>query len=142
MKKPLDPLRLRLIWQTFGWVLVAIVTGLSLMPEPPSMPTILSWDKGQHMAAYAALMYWFGMAFTRHWRWPKFLLAWGLLMEVIQGVGGLRTMDPYDMVANLLGVAGGMLILQTPCARFLSVLDKAIAGRGDSRIKHSGQRGS
>ncbi len=130
MKKPLQPLRLALIWQTVGWVLVAIVTILSLIPEPPSMPTIMSWDKSQHTAAYAALMYWFGMAFTRHWRWPAFLLAWGLLMEVVQGLGGIRTMDPFDMVANLLGVLGGLLILRTPCARFLSALDRVIPCKG------------
>ena len=43
-------------WQAAGWVMVLIVIGLSLMPKPPQMPSILGWDKAQHMLAYGSLM--------------------------------------------------------------------------------------
>lgn len=110
-------------WRAAGWWLLAVVTWLSLTPEPPSVPTFLGWDKGQHFAAYAFLTYWFGMTYSPHWRWPALMLAWGLAMEVIQGLGELRTMDPFDMVANAVGVAGGVLLLRTCCVRLLDLLE-------------------
>lgn len=127
MKNDLQPLRHSRYWRAIGWLTLAVVTWLSLTPEPPSVPTFMGWDKGQHFAAYSFLMYWFGMAFSRHWRWPLFMFVWGLLMEVIQGLGELRTMDPYDMVANVIGVAGGLLLLQTRCARLLNVLEQRMS---------------
>lgn len=111
-------LRFRLFWQGLGWAMVATVVWLSLTPHPPEPPSFLIWDKAQHTLAYAGLMFWFRMAFERHWRWPVFLLGLGLGLEVLQGLGGVRTGDWRDMVANGLGVVvgvagtrlGGMLV--------------------------------
>jgi hypothetical protein len=117
------------VWRAFAWFSLAVITWLSLTPEPPSMPTYFGWDKGQHFAAYAVLTYWFGMSYGRVWPWAIFLLGWGLLMEVIQGVGGLRTMDPFDMVANSLGVAGGLALLWTRCRLLLVWLESRVIPR-------------
>jgi hypothetical protein len=97
------PLRYRRLWQGLGWAMVATVACLSLTPNPPQPPALLSWDKAQHTVAYAGLMFWFRMAFERHWRWPVFMLALGVGLEVLQGLGGVRTMDWRDMVANSVG---------------------------------------
>ena len=118
-------------WQAAGWVMVLIVIWLSLMPKPPQMPSILGWDKAQHMLAYGSLMYWFGMCHVRHWRWPAFLLALGLGLEFIQGASGYRSFDPYDMIANTLGVGVGLLMLRTAMAQWLSMVDGYIASKPD-----------
>lgn len=119
------PLLLRYapVWRAFAWFSLAVITWLSLTPEPPSMPTYFGWDKAQHFAAYTFLTYWFGMVYRRRWSWAMFLLGWGLLMELIQGFGGLRTMDPFDMVANSIGVAGGIILLLSPCRWLLTWLE-------------------
>ncbi len=122
-------LRFSSLWRGLAWTALVVVTWLSLTPEPPSVPTYIGWDKGQHFAAYAVLTYGFGMTYRRVWRWALFLLGWGLLMEVIQGVGGLRTMDPFDMVANSIGVAGGLALLWTRCRLLLGWLESRVTPR-------------
>lgn len=118
-----EPLRYRLLWQTLGWVMVAIVVWLSLTPTLPRPPSFLTWDKGQHVLAYAGLMYWYGQAFRSHWRWLLFLWVLGILLEFLQGLGGVRTSDPYDMLANSIGVLAGLGLARTRFGELLAGLD-------------------
>jgi hypothetical protein len=117
------PLRYRLLWQGLGWAMVALVVWLSLTTHPPKPPSFLGWDKAQHTLAYAGLMFWFRQAFRRHWRWPVFLLGLGLGLEVLQGLGGVRTADWHDMVANSLGVAVGLGLAWTRLGGVLAGVD-------------------
>jgi hypothetical protein len=111
--------------------MVAVVVWLSLMPDrlQPTTPW-LGWDKTQHALAYASLMYWFRQAFVPRWRWPVFLLFLGVGLEILQGVGGVRTFDPADMIANGLGVCLGLALGYTPLGRLLSKVDALIGARG------------
>ncbi|CAG0973703.1 hypothetical protein ANRL3_01667 [Anaerolineae bacterium] len=109
--------------------MVGIVIWLSLTPLPPQPPGFLNWDKGQHVAAYACLMYWYGMGFGRHWRWPVFLVGLGVGLEFLQGYGGFRSFDPFDMIANTIGVGFGLIVLKTPAGQCLGVVDKQLASR-------------
>jgi hypothetical protein len=122
------PLRYRRLWQGLGWAMVATVVWLSLTPHPPEPPSFLAWDKAQHTLAYAGLMFWFRIAFARHWRWPVFMLTLGLGLEVLQGLGGVRTADWHDMVANGLGVIAGFGMAGTRVGRVLKGIDKWLAG--------------
>jgi|GEM_PF-638139 len=123
-------LRFSRLWQGIGWLMVAVVVWLSLTPEPPQPPTPwLAWDKAQHVLAYASLMYWFRQAFLPRWRWPMFLLFLGVGLEVLQGLGGARTFDPVDMVANSIGVCFGFGISYTPLGRLLSKIDGLIGAK-------------
>ena len=116
-------------WQRIAWLMVLFVVWLSLTPSPPQMPSFFGWDKAQHITAYAGLMYWFGVSFVRHWRWPVFLLGLGIGLEIIQGVGGLRTNDPYDMLANTIGVVTGLFVIDTPLGGWLRVVDRILVDR-------------
>ncbi len=117
-------LRFRPIWQCLGWLMVAAVIWLSLTPTPPQPPSFLSWDKADHLIAYGALMYWFAQAFVRHWRWPAFLIGLGLLLEVLQGLGGVRSLDGFDMLANTLGVFVGYGLATTFLGQAVARVDR------------------
>lgn len=122
-------LRFVLLWQAVGWAMVALVIWLSLTPQPPRPPALLSWDKADHLLAYAVLMFWYAQSFARHWRWPLFLCFLGFALEVLQGLSAVRTFDLYDMVANLLGVTLGSMLALTPLGRLLAVVDRGLASR-------------
>ena len=109
--------------------MVGIVVWLSLTPKPPQLPQIMGWDKAQHFAAYACLMYWYGMSFRRHWRWPAFLVGLGVGLEFLQGYSGFRSFDPFDMLANTIGVGLGLMVLKTPAGHCLGAMDKRLASR-------------
>lgn len=129
-KMVLDPatgLKFKPLWQTMGWAMVGIVVWFSLVPQLPQLPNILGLDKIQHILAYFVLMYWYGMGFTRHWRWSAFFVLLGIGLEFLQGYGGFRSFDLYDMVANTFGVILGQLILQTPARRLLAIVDRFFA---------------
>ena len=125
----LTGLRYEPIWRAIGWILVGVVVWLSLTPQPPQLPSFLGWDKAQHILAYAVLMYWFWLCYQHHWRWPVFFVALGIGLEILQGMGGLRSFDPYDMLANTIGVGIGLFLLKTPMGQWLSVVDRLLAER-------------
>ena len=109
-------------WQVIGWCLVAVVAWLSLTPSPPEPPSLLEWDKAQHAVAYAVLMLWFRQAFTRHWRWPLFLVVLGIGLELGQGFTELRMLEPLDMLANAVGVGIGLALARTPLGAMLAAV--------------------
>ncbi|NHK29269.1 hypothetical protein FF098_015225 [Parvularcula flava] len=110
-------------------VLLLIVTILSLIPNPdgvPGGPAFSRWlsgvlfgtedhaDKVSHFVAYGALG---GTAilaalkpFGRALLLPVLLIAYSGLMEILQGMGGVREADMADMLANAAGVTAGMLV--------------------------------
>jgi hypothetical protein len=116
-------------WQAMAWILVAIVVWLSLTPQPPQPPSILGWDKAQHFSAYAALAYWFGMSFSRLWRWREFQAGLGVFVEILQGLGGISSFDFFDISANAIGVAGGLWLLGTRAGLWLAAFDTWLASR-------------
>jgi hypothetical protein len=123
IRAPRSELRFPRLWQGLGWVMVVIVMWLSLTPHPPQPPSLLGWDKAQHLTAYAALMFWFRQAFAPHWRWPAFLLGLGIAIEFLQGFTAVRVPDGFDIFANGLGVALGLILAQTRLGRMLAAID-------------------
>jgi len=112
-----DRPRFRAAWLALGWALVAAVVVGSLLPSA-SVPALHLWDKLEHLAAYGVLAFVFAGALGRA-RWQPVL--WGLLalgagLEVAQGLAGAgRGADPWDMVANTLGVITGLgLAIRVP----------------------------
>jgi VanZ family protein len=91
---------------------------LSVMPSPPEMiQEVLSWDKAQHALAYAVFTLLGGWAMTpvfgasRAWRLAFALaIGYGLVIEVLQGMGGRRSPQLADGAADIIGAAVVYLI--------------------------------
>lgn len=129
---PVPLLRFRPLWLTLGWLLVAEVAWASLTPSPPDGLTPWQWDKANHFAAYAAIMFWFAQIYARpaaRRRWVIGLLLMGLAIELLQGLGGDRQFDPLDMLANGLGALVGWAAAATPLGRGLHWLEARILSK-------------
>ncbi len=116
------------LWQAIGWLSVAGLIVLSLLPSPPQ-PPVISWDKAQHWFAYAGLMLWFAQAFTARFHWLGCLLGLGVVIEFLQSWTGYRHFDFGDMLANTVGVLSGLLLSLTPLGMLVVWLDRWLADR-------------
>ena len=75
-------------------------------------------DKVAHFMAYGALgasAYWAQLSlFKTRWALPALLAAYGAALEGLQGLGGVRSPELADAIANFLGVVvafGGASII-------------------------------
>ncbi|NJD08140.1 MAG: VanZ family protein [Methylococcaceae bacterium] len=111
-------------------MIIAAIVWLSLTPSPPQPPKLLNWDKMQHLVAYGSAAFWFGSVFKRHILWPMFLVALGIALEFLQDLGGVRTLEVADMIANSLGVAVGWWGSASPAGRWMAWLEGKLLGHG------------
>ena len=98
----LQPLRLALFA-----LLIATISWLALSPHPPSGVST-GWDKANHALAFAALMG------SGRLAWPPrlallagALLAYGVLIELLQAQIPGRSAEAWDVLADALGIAIG-----------------------------------
>jgi len=120
------PLVLRRAWFVIGWIGVAIVIYLSLTPKPVHLD-IAQGDKLAHLAAYGALMLWFGQvvvnARSRLWS-AVALTALGVGLEFAQLVTGYRTYSYTDMAASAIGVVVGWGTAPPRLPNLLSIAER------------------
>lgn len=105
------PVVLRYLWLAGGWLLVALVIWLSFTHLP--LPgTADGGDKIEHAFAYLALGLWFGSALPsrRYLVLAVALAVFGGAIELGQGMTSYRDMSALDWIADLLGIALGLLI--------------------------------
>jgi len=111
-----------------GWLIVAAIIWLSVMPSPPD-PGIEHADKFEHVLAYGALMFWFCQL---HAGWRMRLAyaigfaAMGIALEIAQGALPYRTYEELDMAANGLGVAAGWMVAQASGTRVFARIERLI----------------
>jgi VanZ family protein len=119
------------LWQTIGWLLVAAVIYLTLTPSPPHID-VLTHDKLQHGLGYLCLMLWFGQLYkpARHLQLAVSLIFLGIVLEVLQGVSGLRQFEFLDMLANSVGVLIGWLLNRTLLGTLLLRLEQRLGATG------------
>jgi hypothetical protein len=108
-------------------LLLALIV-FSLAPSTPSPVQVLG-DKLAHLLAYAVLMTWYAQL----WHGPRQralaalgLATLGLLLELLQGLGGVRQMDWVDAAANTAGVALGWVAARTPLGGLIYWLDRRL----------------
>lgn len=94
-------------------VLASVICVLALTPGEASLPTLLGWDKLEHLTAFTALT----LMVRSGWpRWPRWLaaglcFALGVGIELGQGLELVgRQPSPFDAVANGVGIGLGLLI--------------------------------
>lgn len=119
-------LKLRKPWLALGWLWVAVVLYLSLMPHPPEPVRFPGIDKLQHAFAYGLLMLWFCQVYVRRTQRlfaAVLLAALGMVVELLQGMTGYRHFEPGDMVANATGVLLGWVWARTSMGHIGSALE-------------------
>ncbi|MBA3024592.1 MAG: VanZ family protein [Gammaproteobacteria bacterium] len=115
------------VWLGFGWLWILLVCYLSLMPHPPQPVSFEGVDKLEHLLAYVGLMLWFCQVYvTRASRIGVLvgLVALGVGIEILQGMGGYRYSEYADMLANTGGVLMGWGLAHTRMGRAILLLER------------------
>jgi VanZ family protein len=100
------------LWLVIGWMLGAAVLVVCLAPAR-SLPQTGVSDKIEHSIAYAVLSLWFAGLYPRS-RYVIIgigLFAMGVAIEWAQGAMQVgRHSDYRDVIANSLGIVGGLVL--------------------------------
>jgi VanZ family protein len=124
----------RKTWLAAGWLLIFLIAYVSLIPSPPSPMRFLHADKLEHLITYALLMGWFCQIYATRWQrlWLALAcIAYGGIIELLQGWSGYRSADWMDLLADSLGVALGWLLSTTSLQHLLTRLDARLASHHD-----------
>ena len=110
-------LRYRVRWQVAGILLLLLALSASMLPEIPFWPDNMHSpfklsDKVLHIVAFALLALWFSGQFSsRSFVWlAAGLLAFGGLVEILQGMTTYRSAEWLDLTADAGGIAIGLAI--------------------------------
>ncbi|MGD8841503.1 MAG: VanZ family protein [Gammaproteobacteria bacterium] len=87
-------------------------------------------DKLSHLVTYFFLAGWFGLLARNRaalfWTFAG-LVAYGGLIEILQGTTSYRDAEWADLLADALGAAVGIWLYFTPLRRFLLFVDRGLA---------------
>ena len=125
----LPNLKYRNLWLLIGWGMVFLIIYLSLEPNPPQPVDFNQADKLEHLSAYAMLMLWFCQIYwdtQQRFRIALGFAAMGILIEILQGLGGVRFFEYADMLANAIGVLIGWGMGQTVLKQSLYYVEQKI----------------
>jgi len=102
------PLRFPKWWSGLGWLLVVGVIVGSLLPGS-ALPDVSVNDKVEHAGAYCLLMVWFAGLYPRrlYLLIAAVLLALGIGLDLLQGLTRTRSLEVYDILADLVGIVIG-----------------------------------
>lgn len=101
------------------WAVLAIAAVLFQLavlydPSPPGLPGPVGTDKLLHAAIFAAPAFCAVMAGLRWWLVGILLAAQAVVSELVQALALVeRSGDPWDLVADLVGLAAGLLLGNT-----------------------------
>jgi VanZ family protein len=103
------------MWAALGWLLVAGVAVASLLPGPVVADLVSLNDKFEHAVSYFVLMTWFGGLYPRalHPRVAIALLAFGVALDLLQGLTETRSLEALDILADVVGLALGLALSMT-----------------------------
>ena len=129
--KAVPDLKLRFLWLTIGYGLVASVVFLSLTSNPVDLELNFPYqDKAYHAFAYFTLMAWFSQIY--HDRFQRNMIAvvfvvMGIMLEYLQGFDANRYFEFADMFANAVGVALGFSLALTSAKNILLRVEKVLS---------------
>jgi VanZ family protein len=119
-------LKLIKIWYLLGGFLLLMVGTASLMP----VPDVGVNDKFSHLVTYFFLAGWFSLlaANRASLGWTIIgLLAYGMLLELLQGMTTHRYAEWGDVLANASGIMAGILLYFSPLPQLLNYVDRKLA---------------
>jgi len=124
----LSPIKVAAIWRIAGWLGIAAIITLSLMPLQLDM-AVDNGDKFGHLASYGLVTLWLTQPYTglhqRIWLVVG-MVALGIALEFAQHATGYRSFEVADMVADALGVTIGWLLAPPRLPNLLSWTEKRI----------------
>ena len=123
---PRSPLRLAATWYAIGAVMLLGVAVVSLVPAPD----IGVSDKLSHLVTYFLLAGWFSLLAINRTRlgWTVIgLIAYGMLIELLQGITSYRYPEWGDVLANGIGVLAGIVLYFSPLPRLFRSVDSRLA---------------
>lgn len=122
-------LRFKPVWLLVSGLIIVAVMVVSLIPLPKggAMPN----DKLLHLLTYLVLGLWFGALYTRErFAWVGIgLVGFGLLIECLQFTVSYRSFELADLLADIMGVAGGLLLTSTSLGGTLALLENTLSPR-------------
>ena len=128
-----NKLRYFKLWSSIGWLLVLIMCYLSLTSTPPELNVEFKHvDKIGHFISYFILMMWFAQLYKTvgiRLIYVVFFITMGAVLEVLQGLGGVRLFEYYDMLANSLGVVFAWFITKKRFNDFFLTLENIASNR-------------
>jgi VanZ family protein len=107
----LQPLRYRWWWLAAGLAGLAAILALALLPVGGGLPFVLD-DKLAHAMGFAVLMLWFSGVLEPRVA-PQLavgLLAYGVLIEILQALTSYRSAEAYDVLSDAIGISAGWLL--------------------------------
>ena len=117
------------MWLAVGWMMVAAIVWLSLMPAPPKLD-FEQGDKVGHFLGYGLVMFWFSQLYSNtrtRVTYGAGFITMGVALELAQGALGYRTYEEFDMFANALGVLIGWAVALASGPRVFERIER-IAG--------------
>lgn len=126
-------LRWRVLWLGLGWLMVAGLVYVCLMPNPPEPVSFPFVDKLEHGGSFAWLSWWFLqiVARARRLRTAGALMLLGVGIEIAQSFTPTRDFEFADMGADGVGIVLGALLVQTRLGTVLVGIER-LAGAGKS----------
>lgn len=102
-------------WQVAGFLLLLFVLIAALVPKLPFHDLTLQFrisDKVMHIVAFTFLAAWFSGQYERksYWRIALGLIAFGVLIELVQNTINYRTSEWMDLVGDVIGISAGLII--------------------------------
>lgn len=86
------------------WTCAAAILVLSLLPQGVPMPST-GWDKANHALAFGTLAVLGCLAWpTRRWKVLAGLLAYGVVIELLQALTPDRSAEALDVLADSIGL--------------------------------------
>ena len=123
------PLRYARFWLVAGLLLLGVGFASALAPPPAGLVSLN--DKLLHTAGFLVFMVWFGGIFERRFL-PAVALdlaAYGLLIELLQGLTHTRQAEELDLVADVAGILLGWLLSAAGLSRWCTTLESWLAPR-------------
>jgi len=124
------PLEFGRWWLAAGLALLALGLLVALAPPPAGVVGSLN-DKALHVAGFVAFMVWFG-GIVEPRVLPRVglaLVAYGLLIELLQGLTPNRQPEVLDLVADAGGVLLGWLLSAAGLSRWCTLLESWLVPR-------------
>jgi len=118
-------------WLGAGIFMLIVVLVLCLASMPTVLPPLSLSDKLMHLLTFMTLMLWFGGIYpvekSRSLILP--LLVYGALIELLQLLGGSRSAEWLDLVADAAGIGLGWLLLRIGLAGWSASVERWLGVR-------------